>query len=227
MSNQWLDSTVKAYKTYFGESTAPIVYEVGSRDGKDGIELAERIFDGPADRLDHKGVVLFEPNPPQAKLIKKNYPNAILLNLAASDKNGTAKFLQISDPKNEAAVGSSSMDLRRRDTKPGNKTVITVNTERLDAVMGNLKHSNVDIMKIDAEGYTYPILQGLGSRLADVKVLHLETELGDGRHLVTTKTSREVFDFMRDAGFLCYALEYEWGGLEDQVWVNAEALRCA
>ena len=58
------------------------------------------------------------------------------------------------------------------------------------------------------------------------KVFHLETEQGNGDHPVTNKTSRQVFNFMRDNGFLCYALEYEWGGIEDQVWVNAEALKC-
>lgn len=224
--NKWLDTTVSAYKRYFGEATSPIIYEVGSRDGKDGIELAERIFDGVPQNVDHKGVILFEPNPAQAKVIKKAYPNAVLLNLAASDRNGKADFLQISDPTNEAAVGSSSMDLRRRRTKPGIKRVIKVNTERLDSVMGNLKHLSVDIMKIDAEGYSYEILQGLGSRLGDIKVLHIETEMVGDRG-VTNKTNRDVFAFMRDAGFLCYALEYEWGGIEDQVWVNAEALRCA
>jgi FkbM family methyltransferase len=224
MANKWLDTTVQAYKLYFGEPTDPIIYEVGSRDGKDGIELAERIADRPADKVDHSKVILFEPNPPQAEAIRKAYPNAIVLEYAASNKNGSADFLQINGD-NMDAVGSSSLDLNRRKFKPGPKNVITVQTRRLDQVMSELEHIYIDIMKIDAEGYTYEILEGLGDRLKDVMVLHLETEQGDGTHPVTNKTSRQVFNFMRDNGFLCYALEYEWGGIEDQVWVNAEALK--
>lgn len=224
MSNKWLNSTVHAYNRYFGETTAPIVYEVGSRDGKDGIELAERIIDGSPSDLDHSNVVLFECNPPQIEVIKKAYPKATVMEFAASDKDGTAKFMAIDDPNNIAAVGSSSMDLKRRYQKPGKKTFINVQTRRLEPVIAELKHSHIDIMKVDTEGYSYEVLQGLGSRLKDVRVLHLETEV-QGNITVTNKTNREVFAFMRDAGFLCYALEYEWGGLEDQVWVNAEALR--
>lgn len=227
MSNKWLNSTVEAYKRYFGEPQTPIIYEVGSRDGNDGIELAERLCDRPLSEIDQSHIVLFEPNPPQADIIREKYPDALVLECAASDKEGSADFLQIDDPTDIAAVGSSSMDLNRRHVKPGRKHIITVRTRRLDNVMADLEEVGVDVMKIDAEGYTMPILKGLGERLKDIKVLHLETEIGNGLHIVTTATSRQVFDYMVEQGFLCYAQEYEWGGIEDQVWVNAELLRCA
>lgn len=47
--NKWLTSTVEAYKETFGYTDHPIVWDVGSRDGDDGVELAERIFSGNAD----------------------------------------------------------------------------------------------------------------------------------------------------------------------------------
>lgn len=224
MSNKWLNSTVEAYKRYFGESANPVVYEVGSRDGKDGIELAERIFEYlPGEGLDYSNVVLFECNPPQIEAIKKAYPKATLMPFAASGKDGHAQFLSIDGGENIAATGSSSMDIARQRIKPGSKSVIEVQTRRLEPVIAELGHYQIDIMKIDTEGYTWEVLKGLGSRLADVKVFHLETEM-EG-HYITNKNSIQVHNFMRDAGFLCYAREYEWGGLEDQVWVNAELLR--
>ena len=221
--NKWLDTTVLAYKHYFGESVSPIVYEVGSRDGKDGIELAERILDGPSDKLDHSNVILFEPNPKQAEIIRKAYPKATLLEVAASDQDGTADFVQIDGTQGE--IGSSSLDLNRQETKTGDKTIIRVNTRRLDGIVSELGHSRIDVMKIDAEGYTYEILEGLGDHLSSVLVLHLETEV---KGIVTNKTNREVFAYMRDRGFLCFDLANEWGeDIEDQVWLNAEALRHA
>lgn len=226
MSNKWLNSTVDAYKRYFGESANPVVYEVGSRDGKDGVELAERIFeDVPGDKMDYSNVVLFECNPPQIEVIKRDYPKATLMTFAAAGKDGHARFLSIDGGDNIAATGSSSMDVGRARIKPGNKSIIEVETRRLEPVIGELGHSEIDIMKIDAEGFTWEILKGLGSRLADIKVLHLETEM-EGHH-VTNKNSIQVFNFMRDNDFLCFAREYEWGGLEDQVWVNARLLRYA
>lgn len=225
MSNKWLNTTVRAYKQYFGEPTQPIIYEVGSRDGRDGVELAERVADLPLSQINPDYIVLFEPNPPQAEKIRKMYPDCHVLECAISDKEGSADFLQIDGGNDIAATGSSTMDLKRKAIKPGRKHIITVRTRRLDNVMADFEHTHVDIMKIDAEGYTYEILQGLGDRLKDVWVLHLETEQGNGQHPVTNKTSAEVFEFMRDNGFLCYSLEYEWGGIEDQVWVNAEALK--
>lgn len=222
MANKWLDTTVRAYKNYYGEPANPVIYEVGSRDGKDGVELAERIADLPLKDIDLSNVVLFEPNPKQADVIAKSYPQATLMTIAASDSNGSADFLQINDD-NPDNVGSSSLDLNRRELKPGPKNIITVETRRLDDVIAELGHTHIDVMKIDAEGFTYEILQGLGERLKHVRVYHLETEV---QGIVTNKTNREVFDFMRDNGFLCYALEYEWGtDIEDQVWVNGEALK--
>lgn len=221
--NKWLDSTVAAYLRYFGSSTAPVVYDVGSRDGNDGYELAERIFDGTKDQVeDAASIVLFEPNPPQAELIRHTYPSATVIEKAASDNAGTADFLAIDGGDDIAATGSSSMDLNRRDHKPGDKKVIQVETVRLETIIAQRAEPHIDIMKIDAEGFTYEILQGLDYSLGGVKVLHLETEMIG--HLVTNKNNREVFEFMRNAGFLCYALEYEWGGIEDQVWVNAELI---
>lgn len=196
----------------------PIVYEVGSRDGKDGVELAQRIYYGENLWLDSE-IVLFECNPPQQELIKNSYPEAILIKEAIANEKGTAEFVQIAGDMDEQ--GSSSMDKGRLDAPYGTgKKIIEVKTRRLISVIEELGHQDkeIDIMKIDIEGYTWEALQSLGKYLRNVRVFHLETEI---KEIARNKDNLEVFHFMESNGYRCTALENEWGHtIQDQVWVR-------
>lgn len=211
--NEWLTSTVTAYKEYFGETKHPVVWDVGSRDGDDGVELAQRIGSGTPH------VVCVEPNPPQAQLIREKYPEVRVLEVAVSDYEGESTFVRvISD--NKDAVGMSSLDVAHQHTKGDwPKEVIKVKVKRLDSL---LPKGKIDIVKIDCEGYSWEVLHGLGKRLKDIKVLHVETEhpefsqwSHDGHH-----NNEQVAAFMESQGFILYKTEYEWGGIQDQIYVN-------
>lgn len=224
--NKWLNSTVDTYIKHFGATSSPVIYEVGSRDGNDGVELAQRIYDTGLQsnhlNLWHDSeIVLFECNPPQIDLIKATYPGATLITEAISNKKGKSSFLQIDGDKNY--VGSSSMDLDRVNYPWVKQThTIEVETRRLDDVIEELGHqkTDIDIMKIDIEGYTWEALDGLGKYLRNVKVFHLETETeGHARD----KTNLEVALFMQERGYICTALEHEWGDhIQDQVWLRQQ-----
>lgn len=214
--NRWLTSSVDTYIKHFGASSAPVIYEVGSRDGNDGVELAQRIYSGQ-NLWQDASIVLFECNPPQIEVIKQNYPGAILITEAISNKKGTVEFLQLHGDKN--VVGSSSMDLNRAKVSwAQNNQTITVKTRRLDDVIKELGQENtdIDIMKIDIEGYTFEALQSMGKYLRNVRVFHLETEIeGEAR----AETNLDIALFMQERGYICSALEHEWGDkIQDQVW---------
>lgn len=221
--NKWLNSTVKTYKDNFGLAKKPVVYEVGSRDGNDGVELATRIIsteNGAIYNLwTRSQIVLFECNPPQIDVIKKNYPFATLITEAISNKAGTVEFLQIHGDKN--MIGSSSMDLNRVNEPWVKETdKIKVQTRRLDDVIESLGHQNteIDIMKIDIEHYTWEALESLGKYLRNVKVFHLETEISG---VARDKTNLDIALYMQERGYKCTALENEWGPeIQDQVWVR-------
>lgn len=216
--NKWLDSTVDTYIKYFGQVLRPVVYEVGSRDGHDGSELAQRITT-PLSSIFVPELVLFECNPPHIEAIKKNYPQATLITEAISNKKGKTKFLQIQG--NPDYMGSSSMDLDRVNYNWVNETnTIEVNTRRLDSVIEELGHqkTEIDVMKIDIEGYTMEALEGLGKYLRNVIVFHLETEV-EGR--ARKHTNLDIALFMEQKGYKCTALEHEWGDqIQDQVYVR-------
>ena len=196
--NEWLTPIVDAYKQYFNDSPV-VVWEVGSRDGRDGVELAERLGGGK--------VVCMEPNPEQAKLIKKTYPSVQVVRLAASDKNGVADFIVYEG--DEGAVGSSSLNLNwKEDDLQGH--IIKVQTVRLETLI----FETIDVMKIDVEGYSLQALKGLGEKINKIRVLHVETE-------EWTKSDKKVKAYLNDWGWQLYDERQEWPGMPDQTWINA------
>lgn len=207
--NSWLDSTVNNYINYFGHAEKPVVWEVGSRDGRDGVELASRIYTG--DEMwfwSRARVVALEPNPDQAKIIEREFPEVEVIKKAASNQRGEAPFMVYAG--DEGAVGSSSLNLRwKEDDLPGH--VITVKIDRLDKLITD---EQIDIMKIDVEGHSMEVLEGLGEKIDQVKVFHIETE-------TWTESDKAVKEFMTSKGFTLVDEAEQYGGMPDQVWVKA------
>lgn len=207
--NTWLNSAVQNYEHYFGKKEKPVVWEVGSRDGRDGVELAKRIYSGHPDWFwSNAEVVLFEPNPMQADIIRAEYPEAIVHEIAASNSTGSAPFVVYEG--DEGAVGSSSL---RLDWKEGDhpQHKIIVNTDRLENLIGD---ETIDIMKIDCEGHSPEVLDGIGKKISQILVLHIETEKW-------TDSNIKVKAYMMSHGFTLVDETEQYGGMPDQVWVRA------
>lgn len=211
--NHWLDSTVQNYLHYWGPQKKPVVWEVGSRDGRDGHELAKRIYEGDEKWFwTNTTLVCFEPNPVQADIIKAEYPEAVVHELAASNKTGKAAFVVYEG--DEGAVGSSSL---RMDWKEGDhpQHKIFVQTERLENLIGD---ERIDIMKIDCEGHSPEVIEGLGDKLGQIRVLHVETEKW-------TDSNIKVKALLMGRGWELVDETEQYGGMPDQVWVNSAAPR--
>jgi len=215
--NKWLTKTVEAYIDHFGTTQTPVIWDVGSRDGRDATELAERVqTDGNALSAE---ITCIEPNPPQAQLIRETFPQVTVHEVAVSDWEGTSDFVRVVSD-NMDAVGMSSLDVAHQETK-GHwaKEIITVKVTRLDSLMPT---SPVDIMKIDCEGYSWEVLHGMGEKLHNVRVFHIETEHPEFSAWSHEghKNNEQVMAFMLSKGFELYATEYEWGGIQDQIYIN-------
>lgn len=85
--NEWLTPVVEAYnKRHRHFSNTRYVWDVGSRDARDGVELADRIGGTESD------VTAIEANPSQAKIIAENYPDVAVIETAVGNVRGQVSF---------------------------------------------------------------------------------------------------------------------------------------
>lgn len=201
MSNIWLNPVIEFYVKHFGRPEKVRVWDVGSRDGRDGVEIAVRLGGS------EKDVVCVEANPEQAAVIRDSFPFVKVHQFAAYNEAGTADFVVYRG--DAGAVGSSSLNLTWKGDDLESK-IITVPTVRLDSVIGD---ETIDVMKIDVEGKSPEVLEGLGDKLAQVKLLHIETEEWSG-------SDKWVEEYMGSRGFLLVHVDEQYGQMPDQVWIN-------
>ena len=198
--NQFLTSTVDAYLATQHTGTQT-VWDVGSRDGRDGVELGERC---------QADVTCVEANSEQAEVIRRSYPQVRVYELAASDRRGVAPFMVYEG--SEGDVGSSSLDLRWKahDHLPGH--VVQVRTERLDSLVGD---EQIGVMKIDVEGHSLQVLKGLGKKLRNVQVFHIETE-------TWTHSDTRIKAFMQSHGYKLVDEQEQYLHMPDLVFVRVD-----
>jgi FkbM family methyltransferase len=203
-----LEPVITLYRKYFG-ATAPVVFDIGSRDGDDAQWLA--------DRLASQQVFAVEANPIAANLIRERHSSVQVLEFAAHCETGEAEFNQvISENLND--MGCSSLGNAKVQDAP----TITVQLRRMDEVLRslNLAATPIDVVKIDVEGWSWQVLEGFGHRLRDVKLFHIETEQTEGYH-GEHHNSLKIQEFMLNAGFVLADISYEWGWeIQDEIWVN-------
>ena len=214
-----LEPVVMNYRKFFG-ATAPVIVDIGTRDGDDANYLCKG--------LNGTKVIAIDANPEGADLTRSNYPWMDVKHAAIGDVNGEITFHKVSSD-NKELVGCSSIFSKETSMYPqdfaNNTTAITVPITRMDTVLEGTP-GLIDVVKVDTEGFTWQVLQGFGDRLKDVKVFHLETERVKVNE--THVTLEAVTDFMKEHGFYLADISYEWGwGIQDQVWVNKDlAIKC-
>jgi FkbM family methyltransferase len=209
MENIWLQPAVETYKQYFG-GTAETIIDVGTRDGDDAEFLRQQ--------LGGKYVYAIDANPIAVEATMSRYPEFKVFQTAISNYNGTTSFVQIVSDKIDEA-GSSSIE-NYSFFEGAVYNTIEVDVIRMDKFIEDSVDQNViDVVKVDIEGYTYELLEGLGSYINNIKMLHLETETFERQE--GHKNNNEVLNFMTNAGFLLAGVTYEWGPrIQDQVWIN-------
>jgi len=202
--NKHLTPLIDAYIKYFGQAYNSNVWEVGSRDGNDAVEISLRI----SRPLAVRSITALEPNPEQAYAIRRDHPEINVIEEAASDVNGTDDFMVYKG--DIGAVGSSSLNLewKKGDLKG---EIIRVGIIRLDELVKD--GEIIDVMKIDVEGYSLQALKGLGRKIHQVRVFHIEAE-------TWTDSYEAVKSFMFERGFELVAETEEYSGMPDLVYIN-------
>lgn len=183
------------------------ILEIGAEDARDSILFKEAYPDA--------SIWAFEANANTFNINKDkilglgiNYINNAIWNV-----DNESKIFHI---KKSTHPGISS--LRDRGQEYGTETCM-VKTIRIDTFCNNNEISNIDIIKIDVEGCTYEVLDGIGELLDTVKILHIETEQQE--HFAGQVLEKEVFEFLKQKGFDCDKHSFCCLSQYDSVWVKA------
>ena len=70
---------------------------------------------------------------------------------------------------------------------------------RLDEFMKSNNISDVDILKIDTEGFEYNVIKSLGSRIFDIKLIHFEHHFDD--MIIKNYNLSDIHTFLINKGF--------------------------
>jgi FkbM family methyltransferase len=210
-SGIWLQPIVDMYQKYFGGPISKIV-DAGSRDGDDAQWILERL---PIQ--EDIQVICIEARKNAAEAIQEKYPNFLVFATGVSDFVGSSKFVEMTE---DEFAGSSSLVLERQNVYATESVIIDVPVTRLDMI---LPSGTVDILKIDVEGHSIPVISGMGDRMQDVLVAHIETETPERKAWGEPSNNLQVMKVMQDLGFSLADVSYQWGwSIQDQTWVNTK-----
>ena len=208
-SGIWLQPIVDGYQKHFGGPISRIV-DAGSRDGDDAQWLLKKL---PVQK--DVQVICVEARKNAAEAIQQKYPNFLVFATAVSDFVGNAKFVEMTE---DEFSGSSSLMMERQNAYATESVIIDVPVTRLDII---LPSGTIDILKIDVEGQSVPVISGMGERMQDVLVAHIETETPERKAWGEPSNNIEVMEVMQDLGFSLANVSYQWGwSLQDQIWIN-------
>ena len=135
-------------------------------------------------------------------------------NTALGDENKKTKiYLQ-----GASVIHSLRDDLNKPLAEDFKSEEIEVKT--LDSIACEFKSTNIDLLKVDVEGYEIKVLEGASKSLAEKKInfIYLETGLDDRFNSIQT-----LIDFLQPVGYLPYAF-YEqtphWTGKQNLWYWN-------
>ncbi len=172
---------LKAISTRIKENKLKILLDVGSHKGEYISSLNSRFFINET--------FGFEPNPDIYDILNKrfNSQKIKLFNYGISHNSGI-----ISLNKNIETSSSSINELNSKSKYYKKKyfllnflsskkitSKIDVKVKRLDEFLNEYNINEVDLLKIDTEGFEYKVLQSLGSDISKIKIIHFEHHFDD------------------------------------------------
>tara|TARA_Y100001970_G_C14090026_1_gene779498 strand:- start:107 stop:820 length:714 start_codon:yes stop_codon:yes gene_type:complete len=138
-----------------------------------------------------KSIVSFEPsekNYNQLLRKSKNLKNVKTFNFALGEKNQSTDFNEHFESQSStiSKINQKSKYYKKKNFflnpfKNKNKkiNITKIKMNRLEGILKELKIKEVDILKIDTEGYDYKVIKGLGESIKFVKYIYFEHHFHD------------------------------------------------
>lgn len=201
---------VEHYNQYFDQHPSTIL-EFGAYDLRDALILAEAYPEAK--------VYSFEANPELYDLSVNNnrYPERIFIKNAAVFNENTKINFYVTP----ANVGASSV-LKWSSFVPWTEDttthVIEVDAIRLDSFLDEQNIPTIDLMWMDAQGAELLCLQGLGTRIENVKMI--QTEVGIQAYYEGHTLYPDIKKYLEEHGFEEILYSPDWSHESNVVFIN-------
>ena len=206
------DGFIRWVKRYYSPNEILVIFDIGSRDAEQSIELAEK--------FPNARVFAFECNPDTLEICYKNAEKndrVTVVPKAITDYDGTCSFyknnpkkMDVQIPKNylkdkdgplRYLAGGSSLfsDGPADASQNGHQIKVTVDCTRLDTFCRQNNIHSIDLIWMDLEGAELLALKSLGDQIKNVKMIQTEAQVQKG---ATNKgTFFEIQMYLASFGF--------------------------
>jgi FkbM family methyltransferase len=185
----------RQYETRAALPEAPVIFDAGANIGLASLWLAGR--------FGRAVIHAFEPEGDNFRLLERNLPAEAghrCVDAALGAADGEAVLALSPHGATHSVTSGPANEARDAGTVP-------VKSMRLDTYLERNGVPRIDLLKLDVEGAELDVLEGLGSRIADVDAIVGEV------HERAVK-AEDFYDFLRAAGFGVRRREFRDGDVE-------------
>lgn len=193
----------------FADDQINNIMEIGALDGKDSAKFK--------DRYPHANVYTIEGLPDNYEEFLTGRTDIIPINIVMTDYDGVVDY-----HKKEV---NGIHGIFNRGDKYGTDKLEGVPCKTFETVCAEYGIDGVDFVKIDVEGATYEVINGMGGEIEKIKIMHIETE--SHPFFEGQKLHDEVCELLESKGFKLLELTeviIEGGKQHDSVWINEKYL---
>lgn len=181
------------------------IMEIGALDGKDSIKFKNR--------YPNANVYTIEGLPDNFNKYLVKQTDIIPINIVMTDYDGTVDYYK----KNVNGIHG----IYNRGDYYGTEKLHNVPCKTFKTICQEYNIDGIDFVKIDVEGATYEIINGMGSEINKIKMMHIETEsypFFEGQ-----KLHNDVCKLLEERGFVMIdmtTVKISNGEQHDSVWLN-------
>ena len=199
----------------------PTVFDVGGNEGE-SIDFFLNLFANPQ-------IYSFEPEAKSYKKLTKKYKNNKKVNLynfafGSEKKKMDLKINVKSSTSTFAKINKHSKyyNLKSLILSHGKGSIFTgienVQVDKLDNFSNKNKINNIDILKIDTEGFELNVIKGAKKTLKKTKLLIIEFQLND---MYLNYSSKKIDNFLKFNNFIFIdSLKFPFMQYEDRIYIN-------
>ncbi len=187
----------------------PLIIDVGAHDGS--------CLAVPSAQDEDNLVYAIEPIPELADTIRSHQlPNLFVFNLAIGESEGITEFYINQDEQTSSLLEAYPKDSWKPYTDRLKKVKsIPVQVKRLDSFITENNITDIDLLKIDAQGFDLQVIRSAGELIHNIKRIKLEVQLSP-LYLGSADKSA-VVEYLESQGFRLVHSEPQTNGLEENL----------